>query len=68
MDDGIPAELFQILNPGLTTRWPTVVRGFSPGLSVFPSGAAVCLPKDRGVLVGVAISPLGVMVIVSDFL
>ena len=54
--------------PGFTARWPTVVRGFSPGLSVFPSGAAVRLPKDRGVLVGVESQPLGVMVIVADFL
>ena len=54
--------------PGLTTRWPTGSTGFSPGLSVFPSGAAVRLPKVRGVLVGVAISPLGVVAIVADFL
>ena len=53
--------------PGLTTRWPTGSTGFSPGLSVFPSGAAVCLSKVIGVLVGVIISLLVVVAIVADF-
>lgn len=53
--------------PGLTARRPTEVRGLLSRALSLPFWSS-SLPNDRGVLVGVAVSPLGVVVIVTDFL
>lgn len=54
------------MSPGVTDGWPTGVMAFSPGLSVFPSGATVSFPKDSVGLVGATSPPPGVTVILSD--